>query len=164
MEYGKKAATSPPCGEGVRKRTRECKHPRQNCPKATGNLDPLNDYVPCFTPCKGTIWPLTFELFTNQLFDFFYVKLKLFYVFLSCLTLSEEFKWDEWQAWSTCSKTCGNGKSVRRRFCTEGSQGNNCPSPNQVEERVCVKCACPKVGIFYLPRLFLKYVILSTYI
>ena len=53
MEYGKAAASSP-CGEGVRKRTRECEHPKQNCPKQNGNLDPLHEYKPCFEPCKGT--------------------------------------------------------------------------------------------------------------
>ena len=61
MEYGKAATPSEtPCGKGVRKRTRKCEHPRQNCPKQEGNLDPLNDYKPCSTPCKGTKWPLSF--------------------------------------------------------------------------------------------------------
>ena len=63
------------------------------------------------------------------------------------LHFAEDIKWDDWTAWSTCSKTCGPGTSIRRRYCTDGTQGYNCPKPSESEERVCTKCPCPKVGI-----------------
>ncbi len=53
VEYGKAAVPSP-CGEGVKERTRECQHPRKNCPTQNGDLNPLHDFVPCSIPCEGT--------------------------------------------------------------------------------------------------------------
>ena len=54
MEYGATAnARKLPCGEGVRKRSRECNHPRGCGENSKENLNPLHEFKPCFEPCKG---------------------------------------------------------------------------------------------------------------
>lgn len=52
---------------------------------------------------------------------------------------SVEITWSNWASWSSCTKSCGGGRSERRRSCSGGS---SC-SGVSVEERLCSSNPCP---------------------
>ena len=47
--------------------------------------------------------------------------------------------WSTWGSWSSCTKTCGRGRSDRYRTCSEGS---TCPG-DQSEAKWCNSNTCP---------------------
>ncbi|CAH3109770.1 unnamed protein product [Pocillopora meandrina] len=52
--------------------------------------------------------------------------------------------WGRWSAWSTCSKTCGNGTKVRSRQCddpTPANSGKLC-SGDDKQQAACIKGRC----------------------
>lgn len=52
--------------------------------------------------------------------------------------------WGRWSAWSTCSKTCGNGTKVRSRQCddpTPANSGKLC-SGDDKQQTACIKGRC----------------------
>jgi hypothetical protein len=52
--------------------------------------------------------------------------------------------WSEWSAWSSCSKTCGNGLRNRKRFCTNPTpnfNGTECDGEN-IEYEECRLTFC----------------------
>ena len=54
-------------------------------------------------------------------------------------------QWSEWGAWSTCSKTCGGGKSTRTRMCNNPSPangGSDCTGDSE-ESQDCNTETCP---------------------
>lgn len=54
-------------------------------------------------------------------------------------------KWNTWQAWSTCSVTCGNGKKTRARTCTNPAPahgGHTCVGDASVSHQ----CGHPCIG------------------
>merc|ERR1712037_367676 len=50
--------------------------------------------------------------------------------------------WSNWANWTTCSKSCGEGVSIRRRQCS----GNYCPG-SSMSNRKCSVAACPARGV-----------------
>ncbi|XP_066915971.1 coadhesin-like [Clytia hemisphaerica] len=56
--------------------------------------------------------------------------------------------WNQWEAWSSCSVTCGEGNQTRQRFCdnpTPAHGGNNC-NGNSEEMKSCREDPCPVNG------------------
>jgi len=54
-------------------------------------------------------------------------------------------QWSEWGTWSTCSKTCGGGKSTRTRMCNNPSPangGSDCAGDSE-ESQDCNTETCP---------------------
>uniref|UniRef100_A0A7M5X7H7 Uncharacterized protein n=1 Tax=Clytia hemisphaerica TaxID=252671 RepID=A0A7M5X7H7_9CNID len=52
--------------------------------------------------------------------------------------------WSEWEAWSSCSVTCGEGSQTRQRVCdnpTPAHGGNNCKGDNE-EIQICNENPC----------------------
>ena len=52
--------------------------------------------------------------------------------------------WSTWDSWSSCTKSCGEGRSERQRSCTGGS---SCTGDG-IETRICNSNSCP--GEFYV--------------
>ena len=54
--------------------------------------------------------------------------------------------WDEWGAWSTCSKTCGSGILTRYRSCPPppANRVSNCPG-NEEQAISCFITTCPGI-------------------
>ena len=53
--------------------------------------------------------------------------------------------WSFWQAWTTCSSSCGNGTYERRRFCNNPAPqlgGLGCQGPDS-DVKTCVLVGCP---------------------
>jgi len=48
--------------------------------------------------------------------------------------------WNEWGAWSTCTRTCGEGLTKRRRYCM---YGNSCPGEKE-EKKACNTNKCDR--------------------
>ena len=62
--------------------------------------------------------------------------------------------WSKWGLWSKCSKSCGNGFSLRKRtkVTTAENGGKECVGKNTIR-RSCNKRRCPTPGI---KRIFFK--------
>ncbi|KAF7269316.1 hypothetical protein GWI33_017639 [Rhynchophorus ferrugineus] len=59
-----------------------------------------------------------------------------------------ETKWHKWTDWSVCSVTCGKGRSIRWRHCSQ-----NCKeAETEMEEMACQLPECPRplFGMFKL--------------
>ncbi|CAH3028481.1 unnamed protein product, partial [Porites evermanni] len=59
-------------------------------------------------------------------------------------------QWSEWGDWTKCDKTCGTGKQVRERTCTNpppDPQGKDCQGPGE-ETQSCNVKECPIDGGF----------------
>ena len=55
--------------------------------------------------------------------------------------------WGQWESYSVCSATCGQGTKTRKRFCDGGHSGfGGCQGDNQ-ESINCYSGPCP--GKFY---------------
>ncbi|XP_068740870.1 A disintegrin and metalloproteinase with thrombospondin motifs adt-1-like isoform X2 [Montipora capricornis] len=56
-------------------------------------------------------------------------------------------RWSNWQAWSECSKTCGNGTQIRLRTCTNPppKYGGKCVGPNS-QTKSCLVKSCTVDG------------------
>uniref|UniRef100_A0A3B3S0B7 Adhesion G protein-coupled receptor B1 n=1 Tax=Paramormyrops kingsleyae TaxID=1676925 RepID=A0A3B3S0B7_9TELE len=53
-------------------------------------------------------------------------------------------KWQPWGSWGSCSRSCGGGSQVRRRFCSGPFFGGvPCPG-NREEQRKCNEKRCPE--------------------
>ena len=65
-------------------------------------------------------------------------------VFLSVLCVAAEVQWSNWESWSSCSKSCGGGKSSRGRTCPGGV---GCSGVMRAE-RLCNPNSCP--GVFHV--------------
>ena len=53
--------------------------------------------------------------------------------------------WADWEDWGTCTVTCGGGKQIRRRSCTNPPAefgGQPCPGVDE-ESRSCGEELCP---------------------
>ena len=51
-------------------------------------------------------------------------------------------QWSEWGDWTKCDKTCGTGKQVRERTCTNpppDPQGKDCQEPGEETQSCNVK-------------------------
>lgn len=62
-------------------------------------------------------------------------------------------KWSQWSAYGSCSTTCGSGRKVRRRTCTEPkpeNAGRKCPGTN-LGYQDCNEKPCP--GNYLSPSL-----------
>ena len=60
--------------------------------------------------------------------------------------------WASWESWSSCSRTCGDGKSVRFRFCVDPRPefgGNQCEGKFQ-ETLDCNEASCPGKSIIVI--------------
>ena len=67
-----------------------------------------------------------------------------FHMFMSCFSpVAAEVRWSNWGSWTTCTKSCGGGRSKRQRSCT----GALSCSGASVEERLCNSKSCP--GVFH---------------
>ena len=56
--------------------------------------------------------------------------------------------WSDWQQWSDCSASCGNGTRIRRRFCNNpipANGGRECLGPES-EVEMCNERPCPVDG------------------
>ena len=58
--------------------------------------------------------------------------------------------WTQWDNWSPCEKTCGKGRSARRRTCRDDSRADIPPSEKtckgiQRETRICDSGSCDEV-------------------
>ena len=63
-------------------------------------------------------------------------------MFMSCFSpVAAEVRWSNWGSWTTCTKSCGGGRSERQRSCT----GALTCSGVSVEERLCNSNSCPGV-------------------
>ena len=60
-------------------------------------------------------------------------------VFLPKGLVTAEASWSTWGSWSSCTKTCGRGRSDRYRSCSGGS---TCPGDGS-EARWCNNNSCP---------------------
>ena len=60
-------------------------------------------------------------------------------VFLAKGLFTAEASWSTWGSWSSCTKTCGRGRSDRYRSCSGGS---TCPGDGS-EARWCNNNSCP---------------------
>ena len=60
-----------------------------------------------------------------------------------CYSAEEDYdgSWGTWQAWSSCSETCGWGQRTRTRVC----YGNDCSKGMNNENSSCQQSACPRV-------------------
>lgn len=55
-------------------------------------------------------------------------------------------EWNDWGAWSTCSRTCGEGLTTRRRYCLFGG-----PCPGEKEEKkACNTNKCDRDQMKYI--------------
>ena len=68
------------------------------------------------------------------------------------MSVTAEVTWSTWGSWSSCTKTCGRGRSDRYRTCSEGS---TCPG-DQSEARWCNSNTCPGHHINCAVRLIRK--------
>ena len=72
------------------------------------------------------------------------------YKFLACdffkIPTSVDITWSSWGPWSTCTKSCGGGRSERQRSCAGGS---GC-SGDGTQTKLCNSNTCP--GVFHLIR------------
>ena len=53
--------------------------------------------------------------------------------------------WGDWEEWSDCSLTCGDGTQMRERNCDNPARafgGNDCMGEDE-ESQSCNKAACP---------------------
>ena len=57
------------------------------------------------------------------------------------ILIAAEVNWSNWGSWNGCSKSCGGGRSSRRRSCI-GGRVTSC-SGVSVDERLCNSNACP---------------------
>ena len=60
--------------------------------------------------------------------------------------ISVDGEWGSWQAWSTCSKTCGGGEQSRIRDCDNPPQsgnGTNCTGAME-DTQTCNNFTCPR--------------------
>ena len=67
---------------------------------------------------------------------------KLFKGCLKCF-YTVDCKWNEWNSWSVCSKTCDTGSRNRTRTKTDGSVGGLECSGDAVENQPCNTDECP---------------------
>jgi len=145
------SSCSQSCGEGIANRTRSCSSP--SCPGAStdtqicvGRNCPVDGFWASWTPwsscsrsCgQGTI-TRTRSCSASKI------------VGKPCLGKSQEsrvcktkkcpapFAWSTWGSWSSCTKSCGEGRSERQRSCTGGS---GC-SGDGIETRLCNSNSCP---------------------
>ena len=71
--------------------------------------------------------------------------------------------WSTWGDWSTCSKTCGNGRRVRSRLCNNPapSHGGAFCIGDANNTEACLVLKCPSKTIFYyllLGNIMLQYI------
>ena len=50
--------------------------------------------------------------------------------------------WTPWSAWSSCTKSCGEGDRERQRFCTP----EGCQLTPETEREICNAHDCPSPG------------------
>ena len=68
-----------------------------------------------------------------------------FHMFMSCFSpVAAEVRWSNWGSWTTCTKSCGGGRSKRQRSCTGAL---SCPGVS-VEERLCNSNTC--LGVCFI--------------
>ncbi|XP_077410354.1 SCO-spondin [Vanacampus margaritifer] len=56
--------------------------------------------------------------------------------------------WSSWGSWSPCSKTCGTGSMIRRRFCPAGDILHHCRGQD-VQKQQCFNITCPVDGQWF---------------
>ncbi|XP_033759823.1 mucin-like protein isoform X2 [Pecten maximus] len=61
----------------------------------------------------------------------------------------QEWEWTDWENWSTCSKTSGNGIKTRNRTCDNCPQNNDkvCDGPHS-ETSFCCETTCPVICVW----------------
>ena len=58
-----------------------------------------------------------------------------------CYFISADYTMGEWEAWSTCSVTCGEGICTRHRECEGGKEGGkDCPSQEKADYKQTKPC------------------------
>ena len=67
--------------------------------------------------------------------------------------------WDQWNAWESCSVTCGGGSQQRNRAKTQEALfgGNECTG-SDFESQLCNNNGCPGRHILFYDMMILSYV------
>ena len=125
-DWGSWAICTKSCGGGRSNRRRTCLG-RSSCSGASVEEQPCNSNT-CPGACVGV------------------------FCGLMSVTLTAVVAWSNWGSWTSCTRTCGNGRSDRRRSCLGGS---SC-SGASTDARTCNSNTCP--GIWYLKSRALRAV------
>ncbi|KAH3733405.1 thrombospondin-1-like [Dreissena polymorpha] len=168
------------CDVGLRKRSRTCTNPKPD-PLGDYCVDDPIEYVvcqnlPCVTPVHGkwTSWSawsgcsVSCDVGLNKRsrtctnpkpdpFGEYCVGDPIEYAVCPNYPCNaEDVGWSIWHSWQSCSVTCGLGRTLRVRMCTNPS-GKDCPG-NSMDFDVCFITPCTTVaflarGVNILPNL-----------
>ena len=95
------------------------------CDGSERDVEVCND-----NPCYD--WTVKDRIFFNYFQIYIFKKQNLF--------KKSEKGWTGWSSWSECSKSCGDGKKERNRFCKD--LDNACEGPDYEVEN-CNEMVCP---------------------
>lgn len=69
------------------------------------------------------------------------------YVFLCSAVVIRDGNWGDWEAWSACSATCGDGRNLRVRYCNNPTPMNGLTcSGDALELETCNDGNCTGTG------------------